>query len=278
MKETELPINVLYPSMAPDYQHDYEAIRCLLACPARVLVHLEHLEAALNSIAPSDPNLLKTYKGERGDPIPFDGLEVALGEMELRFGFGEVIHIPPGGNQFSDPNYGGNKITFGEWTSMIQGAHPFRDYGASRPHGEITHRIQWYLVCVACEDHKISFANNYSSHVCDLYRATSMREHRRLYHRPSDGVKYIKSVWSDLFDYGLTKIIDARSTIWIQRELLFCDWRNYFPLLSRQLRARFVARGGSLNPWHEENEQFFNGTAVDKVGRRAVGIEPKPPR
>ena len=77
-------------------------------------------------------------------------------------------------------------------------------------------------------------------------------------------------MWSDLFDYGLIKIIDGRSTIWIQRELLFCDWRNYFPKLSLALCERFIARGGSLIPTHEENEQFFNGTAVDKVGRRTI--------
>jgi hypothetical protein len=274
MKQTELSIQTLYPTMAPDYQCDYEEIRLLLATPSRVLLHLERLEAAIKEVAPDDPDLENTYQNELGERTPFDSLEVALLKTERAFGFSDVVYVPPGGKAFSDPNYGGNKILYGDWTAMIQGAHPFRDYGASRPHGEITHRIQWYLLCVACEMGAVSLSTNNQTRVVDLYRATSLEGHKRLYHRLSDDVKYVKSVWSDLFDYGLTKIIDARSTIWIQRELLFCDWRNYFPELSRALRNRFVARRGSLSPSHEENEQFFNGTAVDRIGRRPKLVTP----
>ena len=270
MKETELPIHALYPEMHPDYQQDYEAIRLLLASPSAVILQLEKIETALALVSNDDSRFTQTCLNERCEPVAFDRLEITLLETEHRFAFGDVVHIPPGGNDFDDPNYGSNKVTAKAWRDMIEGAHPFRDYGASRPHGENTHRIQWFFICAAFESGYLKLSANKPDRICDLYRATTHKPHKRVYFRPSDGVRYVKSVWTDLFDFGLTKVIDARCTIWIQREILFGDWKNYFPFLFKDLAARFVARGGVMDRSHAENEQFFNGTVVDQVGRRTL--------
>ena len=72
----------------------------------------------------------------RGDVNIYKGLLTSvLGASEDRFGFGSLSYA-----------WGTSSDAF---LTNLKARRPFKDYGASKDHGDNTHRVQWYIICNA---------------------------------------------------------------------------------------------------------------------------------
>ena len=151
------------------YLDDYKRIRALLSDKAAVRKHLQIIEADLAG----DAHL---------------GLLDALRHYEGLVGFSDKDVIPLG------------ILSVDEFFGLLREGLPFKDVGAGMKHGEITHRLQWFVIAaeITAGFSSLPKTGEYAHTPIELYTYLGSPD-MRIHH---DDGGYKASLFGYLFDQG----------------------------------------------------------------------------
>lgn len=237
-----LDFKTLYPQLEEKHRIIFDELVGIFTDFKKLGYFLSLLEKEVNEVMTSGFKIETAHFDEFGNTVPDDELEFVLRKHELQFGFSSEIAYAPAGNE--GVGEGGIKLPMETFRKIISSHQVFYDYGASRIHGEITHRIQLYILLNHISNNFTIEPQKLPTAATELYELTINEKNTRIYKRDAKSDPYTKYLWNDVFDYGPKKMHDARSPLWLNIELIKGQYRELCPAISQSLTKRYVARHG----------------------------------
>lgn len=236
----------LGPFLHPDLtvSQFYHVDEALAKCFDRLRSWLISFDLVRHHLRALEQNVAETPAvGPRPDideRILFDALESALEDFERAYGFRNPIVLQ------SMHLANGQIVTTlsrAEFENVVAQRHPFVDLGTDRMHGDLSHRLQWFIICGAFKETPFELPTWCCGDVVALYSAAGSATYTRQYKRNVLDAAYEKSLWSDLFDLGPTRTVDARSPAWLTQNLLYGELAKTCPVISACVTDRYARRG-----------------------------------
>lgn len=219
-----------YPAIPKELCAAFNQVRSCLISSENVLTHLRKLDASVDNYAPPVAN---TREDENGVPVVCDWLDEALGDFELEAGFDTRLAVIPAPHTQAE-DLRSNKLG-DAFREILLSGRPIIDFGTDRNHGELSHRLQWYIA-------GSSLLWLRQRETSGLYRELGKTAYKRTYYRNNLDRPYTKTLWTDLFDLGPTKMLDARSPAWLNLSLIYGELSVLCPNLSASISQRYFHR------------------------------------